>query len=136
MPLVLVVTSRRTGHRASETDRVRLAQVRALCGSGGWGRGKSEGGRGEPQEMEDGGSPAHSCISLMNSQSVPWSKLNVMIRSSGFCGRVKIFLVSVLVEEEKEQLCGTKISSTIGWVSVAILVVSGGPIFAEGRLKK
>ena len=23
-----------------------------------------------PHEMEDGGSPAHSCISLMNSQSV------------------------------------------------------------------
>ena len=58
---------------------------------------------GEPQEMEDGGSPAHSCISLMNSQSVSWLKLNVISTLSGFCGRVNVFLVSVLVEEEKEQ---------------------------------
>ncbi|CAI8043132.1 hypothetical protein GBAR_LOCUS23932 [Geodia barretti] len=104
MPLVLIViTSRRTGHRASETDRVRLTQVRALCDSSGWGRGESEGGRGEPQEMEDGGSPAHSCISLMNSQSVSWLKSNVISKLSRFCGRAIVFLVSVLVVEEKEQ---------------------------------
>ena len=44
LPLVLVVISSRTGHRASETDRVRLAEVRDL--SSGWGRGESEGGGG------------------------------------------------------------------------------------------
>ena len=59
---------------------------------------------GESQEMEDGGSPAHSCISLMNSQSVSWLKLNVISKLSGVCVRVNVFLVSVLVEEEKEQL--------------------------------
>ena len=58
---------------------------------------------GESQEMEDGGSPVHSCISLINSQSVSVLKLNVMTMSSGFCGRVNVFLVSVLVVEEKEQ---------------------------------
>ena len=40
LPLVLVVISRRTGHRASETDRVRLAEVRDHCGSTGWGVGE------------------------------------------------------------------------------------------------
>ena len=44
LPLVLVVISSRTGDRASETDRVRLAEVRDH--SSGWGRGESEGGRG------------------------------------------------------------------------------------------
>ena len=58
---------------------------------------------GESQEMEDGGSPAHSCISLINSQSVLVLKLNVIIISSGFCGRVNVFLVSVFVVKEKEQ---------------------------------
>ena len=58
---------------------------------------------GESQEIEDGGSPAHSCISLINSQSVLVLILNVMTMSSGFCGRVNVFLVSVLVVEEKEQ---------------------------------
>ena len=58
---------------------------------------------GESQEMEDGGSPAHCCISLINSQSVSTLKLNVINKLSGFCGRVNVFLVSVLVVEEKEQ---------------------------------
>ena len=58
---------------------------------------------GESQEMEDGGSPTHSCISLINSQSVLALKLNVINKLLGFCGRVKVFLVSVLVAEEKEQ---------------------------------
>ena len=58
---------------------------------------------GESQEMEDGGSPAHSCISLINSQSVSALKLNVITTLSGFCGRVNVFLVSVLIMEEKEQ---------------------------------
>ena len=58
----------------------------------------------EPQEMEDGGSPAHSCISLINSQSMLVLILSVMTMSSGFCGGVYVFLVSVLVVEVKEQL--------------------------------
>ena len=40
-----IVISRRTGHRASETDRVRLAEVRGHCDSSGWGRGESDGRR-------------------------------------------------------------------------------------------
>ena len=76
---------------------------------GGVGEGGArEGGVGsvvgESQEMEDGGSPAHSSISLTNIQSVSWLKLNVMIRSSGFCDRVNVFLVNPLAVEEKEQL--------------------------------
>ena len=60
---------------------------------------------GEPQEMEDGGSPSHSSISLINIQSVVfWLKLNVTRMSSGFCDIVYVFLVSVLLVEEKEQL--------------------------------
>ena len=59
---------------------------------------------GEPQEMEDGGSPAHSSISLINIQSVSWLKLNVIIKLSGLGDIVYIFLVSVLLVEEKEQL--------------------------------
>ena len=92
---------------------------------------------GEPQEMEDGGSPAHSSISLINIQSVSWLKLNVICISSGFSGTVYVFLVSVLLVEEKEQLSGVTVASTVGRViSVVITVVSGGCILAEGRLKK
>ena len=43
LPLVLVVISRRTGHRASETDRVRLAEVRGHCDSTRWGIGEDNG---------------------------------------------------------------------------------------------
>ena len=92
---------------------------------------------GEPQEMEDGGSPAHSSISLINIQSVFRLKLNVIRMSSGFCDIVYIFLVSVSLVEEKEQLSGVTVASTLGRViSVAITVVSGGRILAKGRLKK
>ena len=93
---------------------------------------------GEPQEMEDGGSPAHSSISLINIQSVVfWLKLNVIRKLSGFGDIVNVFLVSVLLVEEKEQLSGMTIASTLCGVRlVVITVVSGGRILAEGRLKK
>ena len=91
---------------------------------------------GESQEMEDGGSPSHSSISLINIQSVSWLKLNVIRISSGFSGTVYVFLVSVLLVEEKEQLSGVTVASTLGLISVAISVVPGGRILAEGRLKK
>ena len=91
---------------------------------------------GESQEMEDGGSPAHSSISLINIQSVFRLKLNVMIKLSGFCDIVYIFLVNVSLVEEKEQLSGVTVASTLGLRSVTITVVSGGRILAEVRLKK
>ena len=91
---------------------------------------------GESQEMEDGVSPSHSSISLINIQSVFRLKLNMMIRSSGFCDIVNVFLVYPLVVEEKEQLSGVTVASTLGMISVVIAVVSGGRILAEVRLKK
>ena len=91
---------------------------------------------GESQEMEDGVSPSHSSISLINIQSVFRLKLNMMIRSSGFCNRVNVFLVNPLVVEEKGQLSGMTVASTLGMISVVIAVVSGGRILAEVRLKK
>ena len=91
---------------------------------------------GESQEMEDGGSPAHSSISLINIQSVSWLKLNVIIKLSGLGDIEYVFLVSVLLVEEKEQLSGVTVASTLGLISVIITVVSGGRILAEVRLKK
>ena len=91
---------------------------------------------GESQEMEDGGSPAHSSISLINIQSVSWLKLNVIIKLSGLGDIVYVFLVSVSLVEEKEQLSGVTVASTLGLISVVITVVSDGRILAEGRLKK
>ena len=116
-------------------------EERVREGGVGEGGGEVAGVRsvvGEPQEMEDGGSPAHSSISLINIQSVVfWLKFNVMIRLSRFGGRVYVFLVSVLLVEEKEQLSGVTVASTLcGVRSVVITVVSGGRILAEGRLKK
>ena len=91
---------------------------------------------GESQEMEDGGSPAHSSISLINIQPVSWLKLNGIRMSSGLGDIVYVFLVSVLLVEEKEQLSGVTVASTLGLISVVITVVSGRRILAEGRLKK
>ena len=92
---------------------------------------------GESQEMEDGGSPAHSSISLTNIQSVVfWLKLNVIRKLSGFGDIVYVFLVSVSLVEDKEQLSGVTVASTLGLISVVITVVSGGRILAEERLKK
>ena len=91
---------------------------------------------GESQEMEDGGSPAHSSISLINIQSVSWLKLNVIRISSGFSGTVYVFLVSVSLVVEKKQVSGMTVASTLGLISVVITVVSGGRILAEGSLKK
>ena len=91
---------------------------------------------GESQEMEDGVSPSHSSISLINIQSVFRLKLNMMIRSSGFCDIVNVFLVNPLVVEEKGQPSGMTVASTLGMISVVIAVVSGGRILAEVRLKK
>ena len=60
-----------------------------------------------------------------------------MIRiSSGFSGTVYVFLVSVSLVVEKEQLSGMTIASTLGLISVVITIISGGRILAEGRLKK
>ena len=92
---------------------------------------------GESQEMEDGGSPSHSSISLINIQSVSWLKLNVIIKLSGLGDIVYVFLVSVVLVVEKEQLSGVTVASTLCEVrSVVITVVSGGRILAEVRLKK
>ena len=87
-------------------------------------------------ESQDGGSPSHSSISLINIQSVSWLKLNVIIKLSGLGDIVYVFLVSVLLVEEKEQLSGVTVASTLGLILVVITLVSGGRILAEGRLKK
>ena len=57
-------------------------------------------------EMEDGGSPVHTCISLMNSQSMS-ALVNsyVMVREiKPFLCKVKVSLDRVLSVEEKGQL--------------------------------
>ena len=84
---------------------------------GGGGGGEVVGvdvgvGGGVSHEMGDGGSAEHSSISLMNSQSVSGLKLKVMIRSSGFGGRVYELLISVLAVEEKIQVSGVMVAST------------------------
>ena len=50
-------------------------EERVMVGAGGVGGGEVEGvgvggSVGRPHKMEDGGSLAHSCISLLNSQSM------------------------------------------------------------------
>ena len=77
-------------------ERVRVGGV----GEGG-GRVGGDVGSVVGDGMEDGRSEEHSFISLMNSQSVLSLNLKVTKRSSGFCGRVNILLVSVLSAEEK-----------------------------------
>ena len=63
--------------------------------------------------------------------------MNVRTKLSGFGDIVYIFLVSVLLLEEKEQLSGVTVASTLrGLISVVITVVSGGRILAEGKLTK
>ena len=115
-------------------------EERVREGGVGEGGGEVAGVRsvvGESQEMEDGGSPAHSSISLINIQSVFRLKLNARTKLSGFVAIVYIFLVSVLLVEEKEQLSGVTVASTLrGLISVVITVVSGGRMLAEGKLKK
>lgn len=91
----------------------------------GVGVGGSVGGS---HEMEDGGSPVHSRISLMNSQSmsvvVSW---NVMFRCVILvCDTVKVFLDSVLSLEGKEHLSNLTV--------FVLKLIVGEPILAEGIL--
>ena len=89
---------------------------------------------GESQEIEAGGVPSHSCISLMNSQSMSklgnWNLMNswrILISDT-----VYVFLDSVLVLEEKEQLC--VVTLLTGPVLAVKVVFPGEPILAEGTL--
>ena len=51
-------------------ERVMVGARRVGGEEGGEVEGVVGGSVGGPHEMEDGGSPVHSCISLMNSQSM------------------------------------------------------------------
>ena len=98
LPLVLVVISSRTGHRASETDRVRLAEVRGHCGSTGWGLGK------RLYTTQDGRwrSSSQSCISLMNSQSMSELGNEILTLLMLVSDTVYVLLKSVLVLVEQD----------------------------------
>ena len=82
----------------------------AMVGAVGVGGGVVVGGGSvggvSVHEMEDGGSPVHICISLMNSQSMSsLVKSNTMIRErTPVLCKVKVSLDRVLSVEEKVQL--------------------------------
>ena len=78
----------------------------AMVGAVGVGGGVGSVGGVLVHEMEDGGSPAHTCISLMNNQLMSGlvnSNVIITNRTPVLC-TVKVFLDRVLVAEENVQL--------------------------------